>query len=1207
MKTDLTIAAGLAWRKAGLAAAVFIAGFILFFGARAIAPKHGLLGRYYPNDQWAGPPASTCLEPALSFSHDALTAKAGDAGTSSAVWEGFLFAPRDATYRLSVSSDDGSWIFIDDALVVDNGGQHPVKEAGGDIALAKGGHRIRLEYFNGGGSGSFVFKGRRMASPKGLGSRLSLYPRDVGSNLVFFDTVLSVLEAIAIGISLLAGLVLLLAVPRSLAAIWAKMRSLWARGGARWRVFLSAGPKRLVPLAAVCAGLFLMMLGAKSLSPAHGLNARYFANAGWEGPPKMSGVDAEAHVRSKTELAERTGQGGLSSVLWEGTIFAPRDGMYRFSVSSDDGSWVYVDDVLRLDHGRSNAAGFVRKDVYLSRGSHRLLIKYFDSGGAALFDLRWKKGGGLSFLRPRLRAYPRPPSRGTILSDKGLGCAVLLLKVLFAAVGLLFLAVLGPAAGVLNERWPPYERPRPHGSRRVLAAVRKRFVLAAAVCGALLLALIGAERLASAHGLVGRYFDNPAWSGAPASTVRDSVIHFDEDALSRRSAESDAFTVEWDGYIFAPKDSSYRFTLTSSGISRISLDGAVLIETGAVGPERTADKEIPLSRGNHRLLFRYAKSGEGGVLDFRWAETRTPKAIMPPLRFYSRPVTLAAVVADTVISKASGVLWLVLIALGLLLFTVAARAALPRSNPASVLTVLLFLVLAGAYELKVFSRRSTSASGCDSYAYLHGAELMAENGLLRTEFSDPPAAEIYRSYAPTPPEADSIFLLSPHGYYVSDLGRGLVYNVFPPGMSLLLYLPVKAAGREAAFFLLPCLNLAFLVLLFYGGAKRAGPAFGMVLAASTMFNPVVFSNSVEIMSDVPSMILLAAGAFFLLLNIGNDRRWAVFLAGACFGFSLVVRYSNLMGALPLGYLLCLGWRGKRRKAFGDLALFCAGAFLFGILPLAIYTHRLFGTVFRLVYEPLTQSRMSWANFAIGVPFYGRSTVSAFGLPGAVLILVGLGSAIARPTLRRVGVTCLLAYTAFFGFYAFQSIQQDRYLLPAYPFLGVLYGLGVLAVVRRLDRLPGLAFLIVALCAAYPFFQAKGQYPYGNVREEAVCRAVKSKLDPGAVLFCDQLSGTIRLYAGVPGYRFTWTRPETLRQTLSILNGLGRPVYFYPDEKTALDRFRTLVGDGVIPEAELALVGRIRGLPLYRYGPKKGGSPPAVNPSGNGAAGAKSGP
>ena len=60
--------------------------------------------------------------------------------------------------------------------------------------------------------------------------------------------------------------------------------------------------------------------------------------------------------------------------------------------------------------------------------------------------------------------------------------------------------------------------------------------------------------------------------------------------------------------------------------------------------------------------------------------------------------------------------------------------------------------------------------------------------------------------------------------------------------------------------------------------------------------------------------------------------------------------------------------------------------------------------------------------------------------------------------------------------------------------------------------------------------------------------MSSKLDRGAVVFCDQLSGVIRLYSGVPGYRFTWTDPETLLETLAILTERGHPVDFYPDEK-----------------------------------------------------------
>ena len=287
---------------------------------------------------------------------------------------------------------------------------------------------------------------------------------------------------------------------------------------------------------------------------------------------------------------------------------------------------------------------------------------------------------------------------------------------------------------------------------------------------------------------------------------------------------------------------------------------------------------------------------------------------------------------------------------------------------------------------------------------------------------------------------------------------------------------MKAAGRPAAFFLLPGLNLILLLLLFYGGAKRISPAFGLCLAASTLFNVVVFENSVEIMSDIPSMALVGRECFYsgpeyreagAMGTVPRRRLFRLFPRGSL----LQSHGSSPAGLSPLARIQGRAAEEGRR----DLTAFFGGAFLFGILPLAFYTYRLFGTVFRLVYEPLTQSRMNWASFRIGAPDYLRSTAGAFGIPGGILILIRLGTALARPKLRPAGIARLVAYLAFFGFYAFQSIQQDRYLLPAYPFLGVLDGLGVLAIVRRFDRLPGLTFLIVALCAAYPFFHSKGHY------------------------------------------------------------------------------------------------------------------------------------
>jgi len=63
-------------------------------------------------------------------------------------YEGYIKIAEDAVYKFGTMSDDGSKLYIDDRLVVDNGGLHSTQSAEGSIALAKGMHKIKVEYFD---------------------------------------------------------------------------------------------------------------------------------------------------------------------------------------------------------------------------------------------------------------------------------------------------------------------------------------------------------------------------------------------------------------------------------------------------------------------------------------------------------------------------------------------------------------------------------------------------------------------------------------------------------------------------------------------------------------------------------------------------------------------------------------------------------------------------------------------------------------------------------------------------------------------------------------------------------------------------------------------------------------------------------------------------------------------------------------------------
>jgi hypothetical protein len=64
-------------------------------------------------------------------------------------YTGSFYVSNPGRYRFVLISDDGSKLYIDDKVVVNNDGHHPPMRKDGAAKLAKGVHRIRVSYFQG--------------------------------------------------------------------------------------------------------------------------------------------------------------------------------------------------------------------------------------------------------------------------------------------------------------------------------------------------------------------------------------------------------------------------------------------------------------------------------------------------------------------------------------------------------------------------------------------------------------------------------------------------------------------------------------------------------------------------------------------------------------------------------------------------------------------------------------------------------------------------------------------------------------------------------------------------------------------------------------------------------------------------------------------------------------------------------------------------
>jgi len=70
------------------------------------------------------------------------------------VFTGEIECPKDGVYTFETASDDGSRLYIDDKVVVNNDGVHPHKGAQGKAKLKAGKRKIEVHYFEGGGEES---------------------------------------------------------------------------------------------------------------------------------------------------------------------------------------------------------------------------------------------------------------------------------------------------------------------------------------------------------------------------------------------------------------------------------------------------------------------------------------------------------------------------------------------------------------------------------------------------------------------------------------------------------------------------------------------------------------------------------------------------------------------------------------------------------------------------------------------------------------------------------------------------------------------------------------------------------------------------------------------------------------------------------------------------------------------------------------------
>jgi beta-glucosidase len=122
----------------------------------------GLLGEYFTNLTFDGAPAMRRVEavnfrwatgpPAERFPSEGFSVR----------WSGTLEAPATGRYVLSLASNDGGRLYLDDRLIVDVWGDHATLTGTAIVDLSDRPHRVRIEYYEKQGNADIVLGWRRI-------------------------------------------------------------------------------------------------------------------------------------------------------------------------------------------------------------------------------------------------------------------------------------------------------------------------------------------------------------------------------------------------------------------------------------------------------------------------------------------------------------------------------------------------------------------------------------------------------------------------------------------------------------------------------------------------------------------------------------------------------------------------------------------------------------------------------------------------------------------------------------------------------------------------------------------------------------------------------------------------------------------------------------------------------------------------------------
>jgi PA14 domain len=420
-------------------------------------------GEFYNNTNLSGIPTTVRDDGAgfLSFNFGDGNPPAGTCGLTddnfSARWKRMINFPR-GLYKFTVTADDGVRLYVDGQLRIDKWFDQGATTYTADVFLSAGNHEVKLEYYEHSGGALISLNWTTLVNCvaasvpadrwKGEyynGVTLSgdlMMVRDDGDGFPDFNfgnggpgsVCAQVVDNFSARwtrmVNFAAGTYRFVATVDNGVRLYVDGQSKIDQWGNlppntyTTDVSLSAGTHE-IKLEFVeysgdaSVGLFWVDVNCLANVPANRWRGEYFNKITPSGYPWMARDDGDGFLNFDFGLGSPSAACGLGvdnfSARWTRTINF-MGGIYRFSVTGDDGVKLYIDGQVKIDKWFTQGATTYTADATLSAAPHEIKLEYFEGGGPGVARLSWTLVTGLSCLPdvPIIGAVPGTSEGGSI-------------------------------------------------------------------------------------------------------------------------------------------------------------------------------------------------------------------------------------------------------------------------------------------------------------------------------------------------------------------------------------------------------------------------------------------------------------------------------------------------------------------------------------------------------------------------------------------------------------------------------------------------------------------------------------------------------------------------------------------------------------------------------------------------------------------------